>query len=475
MRMKSLAVLVMPLALIACSKSNKGGASNGLAGGMGNIIEGQFIDAPVKGLSFVTSSSTGKTGDHGKFSCKRGESVEFKLGALSLGQAACGDKIFVQDLDSSDVNHTWEKAASLLQTFSVPQDGGALLDLSEVDLSAAAIPASFPVTLDGAALASYLIGAVHPVGHTPVNVLPAAASTVANTALATHATVSSELAALFTAFGSNRTIYGKKIAGSNECWQGIVAKSSIVETAGVFKFSINSAFSYDSSEYAEGDVCTTENEEAYECHNASSSILPTNKIVSGSNITTMVKPQSYGGTTGNPGAISLTASLVGTEFTVGGTFKESFNYNGQVHECYYDLSLEKPDLQDPGSSDDDGPGDASGSWSGQVTCEPVPDASEYFTVSFSIVADASTPHGYKAINMSILDDEDVPVPVQATIDLTNDENTPDDVPFLDHSQEFEGNVWNLGGYHNWGNGASTTFHFFINGDGQSCTGDLSKN
>ena len=102
MQMKNLAVLVLPLALVACSGSKSGSSGSTLPGGFGNSIEAQFIDAPVKGLEVVsTSNPAGKTRAQGKFNCKKGEEVEFKLKGLALGKASCGDQIFVQDLFSN--------------------------------------------------------------------------------------------------------------------------------------------------------------------------------------------------------------------------------------------------------------------------------------------------------------------------------------------------------------------------------------
>jgi hypothetical protein len=64
-----------------------------------NLITAQYIDAPVKGLNYVTSSgSTGITGANGDFTCNQGESVSFYLGtSIFIGKSACITKIFINN------------------------------------------------------------------------------------------------------------------------------------------------------------------------------------------------------------------------------------------------------------------------------------------------------------------------------------------------------------------------------------------
>ena len=54
---------------------------------------GTFVDAPVKGLKYVTTTQNGFTNDKGEFKYKAGEKVEFKLGNLSLGKVEAGGLI----------------------------------------------------------------------------------------------------------------------------------------------------------------------------------------------------------------------------------------------------------------------------------------------------------------------------------------------------------------------------------------------
>lgn len=117
--------LWLPLLLTAVSCSQGPGSGSSV----GSEIESQFIDDPVKGLEFVTSAgSNGKTQALGKFKCIKGEKVGFKIAGLELGEAVCGERIFVDDLESDEPDHSPEKVAAIIQSFGVP--GSDQIDLS---------------------------------------------------------------------------------------------------------------------------------------------------------------------------------------------------------------------------------------------------------------------------------------------------------------------------------------------------------
>ncbi len=125
---KKLVLISATLMLVACSKSPVGGS-----GSAGTVIDSQFIDDPVKGLEVVADSAlSSKTGTLGKFKCKKGEKVKFKLKGLELGEAVCGDKIFVDDLSSDEPSHSPEKVAAIIQSFAVP--GSDELDLEAIEV-----------------------------------------------------------------------------------------------------------------------------------------------------------------------------------------------------------------------------------------------------------------------------------------------------------------------------------------------------
>lgn len=148
MTKQGLLLVLGSLVLVSCS-GEKADQDQGAS-----IVEAQFIDAPVKGLSFLGSSTAaGKTGNAGKFSCVRGEELTFKLKGFDLGKAACGDQIFVHDLSSETNGFTWGKAASIIQTFSKSSNVDQL-DLSTVEndstvvLSGLNYSTTFDSTLD---------------------------------------------------------------------------------------------------------------------------------------------------------------------------------------------------------------------------------------------------------------------------------------------------------------------------------------
>ncbi len=80
--LRALACLAIAVAsLPGCSRS---GAASG--SGSGLRVEGQFIDSPVKGLHYSTSSGDGETGAGGSFSYRPGEKITFSVGATVIGE-----------------------------------------------------------------------------------------------------------------------------------------------------------------------------------------------------------------------------------------------------------------------------------------------------------------------------------------------------------------------------------------------------
>jgi para-nitrobenzyl esterase len=59
---------------------------------------GQFIDAPVQGLRYVSGAVSGITGDHGEFQYEAGNTVRFFIGEIPLGEAVEG-KAVITPLD----------------------------------------------------------------------------------------------------------------------------------------------------------------------------------------------------------------------------------------------------------------------------------------------------------------------------------------------------------------------------------------
>lgn len=449
MRTRNLAVLTsMSFMLVACSGQN--GSGLGSAGGFGSSIQSQFIDAPVKGLSFVSDSNpTGKTENEGKFSCSRGEIVEFKLGVRSLGKASCGDKIFVQDLVGTDTGYTWQKAAALIQSFSVA--GAGVLDLSQVT-----IPDLTSLTYNHGSFDSELSDkvdlAVVPSGVTPPSVvIPSAASTAANSSLNTYATVSDDVQAVFTAFGANRKLYGKLSAGaSSKCWYGFTASATIAKTGSVNKLTVNSAISFDDSSYVPNDICSTQSEDIGECENVASQYLPTGRTLTSSNISIMYNDQND-----QVSSLVLSPGLSSDGVAVVGTLVSSYeDDDSSIVSCKYDITSTPVVIVDDNEGSEDGDdSDGTGTFEGALAChDSVEDEDFELHVQAIIKLDSDAAEGY-TIDLDIKDDEDVNLYTETGIELVNDIETPDDTPFLDYDfSVVDGGVtvpFSITGYNEW--------------------------
>lgn len=84
MTIRALAVwLVLALGLSACGGSS-GGSDKAVQGA---TLTGLFVDAPVQGLRYTTTTQSGFTGADGGFRYVVGETVEFFVGDIRLGGA----------------------------------------------------------------------------------------------------------------------------------------------------------------------------------------------------------------------------------------------------------------------------------------------------------------------------------------------------------------------------------------------------
>ncbi len=91
---------------------------------------GIFADAPVQGLSYKTATQSGFTDAQGQFKYKAGETVEFKLGTLSLGKGKAG--ALVTPYTIADNNTTAINIALVLQNFDANRSNTQVLDLSKL-------------------------------------------------------------------------------------------------------------------------------------------------------------------------------------------------------------------------------------------------------------------------------------------------------------------------------------------------------
>ena len=99
--------------------------------------QGVFVDAPVEGLSFTTSSGlTGTTNSAGVFNYLAGDTVTFSLGRVNFPQVAAGDLISPLDLaGASSANHPGALAiARLLQSVDSDSnpDNGIKVNLTKL-------------------------------------------------------------------------------------------------------------------------------------------------------------------------------------------------------------------------------------------------------------------------------------------------------------------------------------------------------
>lgn len=57
------------------------------------ILQGQFIDAPVQGINFLSGSQSGVTGANGEFNYEVGKKIKFSIGDIQLGIETIAKKI----------------------------------------------------------------------------------------------------------------------------------------------------------------------------------------------------------------------------------------------------------------------------------------------------------------------------------------------------------------------------------------------
>ena len=62
-----------------------------------DIVTGQFKDANIAGLEYVSKNGSGVTGANGEFTCQMGEIVTFSVGAVKIGESLC--KLVVTPVD----------------------------------------------------------------------------------------------------------------------------------------------------------------------------------------------------------------------------------------------------------------------------------------------------------------------------------------------------------------------------------------
>lgn len=124
---------------VGCGGGSSGGTSTAVT--TPTALTGTFIDAPVKGLHYKTATQEGDTNDSGEFKYLSGETIEFKLGTLSIGSVSADALItpytLAGDTDISNPSNKALNIALLLQNFDADRTDGILdvLKLKDMDLS----------------------------------------------------------------------------------------------------------------------------------------------------------------------------------------------------------------------------------------------------------------------------------------------------------------------------------------------------
>ncbi|UTC62829.1 hypothetical protein E4O05_02735 [Treponema sp. OMZ 787] len=138
-----MAVIFMVSVMTGCPSS----MGNGGAVGETGPITGYFIDSPVKGLNYRTSSGKeGKTDENGAFKYNEGEKIEFFIGKTGIGLAVKGKKVITpltvtgaeNYLGVSDNSKAALNLVKLLMSIDDKTNGGGMnisSDLDNLDIS----------------------------------------------------------------------------------------------------------------------------------------------------------------------------------------------------------------------------------------------------------------------------------------------------------------------------------------------------
>lgn len=154
--------------LVVMAGCNGGGATNTeIAGLESDLMTGQFIDGPVRGVKYECSSGRfGVTNSQGHYTCKKNDTVSFKVDNVTLGTANAEAILTPVSLSPEDTEVA-VNIAQLLQTldddgdlssFVIDDEKAALLDES-LDVTSASFDAdagtmlSTPLVDEGAAIA----------------------------------------------------------------------------------------------------------------------------------------------------------------------------------------------------------------------------------------------------------------------------------------------------------------------------------
>ena len=102
------------IVLLGCGGGGGGGGNETInIDNDNNIKEGIFIDSAVEGIEYSTTSLDGITDSNGKFKFREGETVEFSIGNIQIGQVEGRDLITPYDFLNDIVSYSHPKIINL--------------------------------------------------------------------------------------------------------------------------------------------------------------------------------------------------------------------------------------------------------------------------------------------------------------------------------------------------------------------------
>jgi hypothetical protein len=152
--------VVLALGLVACGDgsgpSSTNSNSNGNSSGGGGKPQtgpatGRLLDTAVSGVAYASSSGSGTTDENGTFKFNHGDTVEFKLGGLSLGKAKGAAIVTPMEL-AGDNDNRLRNLLVLLQSLDV--DGNPENGISIPASAASAVTAAINLDSDPATFAA---------------------------------------------------------------------------------------------------------------------------------------------------------------------------------------------------------------------------------------------------------------------------------------------------------------------------------
>ena len=133
MKLKNIGLSLAVISALGLGITGCGSSSSDTPGA--TTETGIFVDAPVQGLKYITATQSGYTNGKGEFKYVAGETIEFKLGNLSLGNKVGSTLMTPYTLGDSNTTSPSTKTtniAMLLQTLDANRSNGNILDLSKL-------------------------------------------------------------------------------------------------------------------------------------------------------------------------------------------------------------------------------------------------------------------------------------------------------------------------------------------------------